>query len=211
MINNKSIEKIPEIYFLTLIDNIESIFIHGILSKNKILREKIKFKDCSNATIQTARSMRKIGDLYLHDYANLYFGKRPPMHHNMVYTQGIKQATICYLCVKSDVLLTSGMYFTDGHIIYPQTKVYNDLRYLDNLSWNILNDPFFLAKKSDGSYKYESEGNILRRKQAEVLIPYFITPKYFKRIIVFNQKTKDYIKNKIGDIITIDIDKSFYF
>ncbi|VVB88764.1 Uncharacterised protein [uncultured archaeon] len=148
-----SYKEIPEIYFLTLTDNIETIFTHGILSRNNILREKIKFKDCSNPTIQAVRSMKKIGDLYLHDYANLYFGKRPPMHYNMVYTQKIPQETICYICIKNDVLLTSDMHFTDGHIIYTQTEIYNDLKYLNKLSWNILNDPFFLAKKPDGSYK----------------------------------------------------------
>lgn len=207
----RTYEDIPEIYYITVVDNIESFLNYGILSRNEILKRKIPYKDCSNATVQSARSKINIGGLNLHDYANLYFGKRPPMHYNMVFRQGIPQQTICYICVKNDILLIPGMYFTDGHIIYSYTSVYNDIKDLDKLSWNILNDPNFLAKNSDGSYKYGNEGKIKRKKQAEVLIPHIIPPKYFKRIIVYSEDIKMRVREKIGNSINIDVDRSFYF
>lgn len=198
-------------YFITVINNTENFLKYGILSRNKILKQNIYFKDCSNPEIQSRRRIIRIGGLNLHDYANLYFGKRPPMHHNMFYTQGIPQETICYICVKNNVLLIPGMHFTDGHILNSFTNVYNNLKDLEKLSWNILNDPYFLAKESDGSYKYESEGNIKRKKQAEVLIPYIIPPLYFKRIIVFNEDASKKVGEKICNSINIDVDRSFYF
>jgi len=204
-------EDIPEIYYITLIDSIDSFLKHGILSKNDVTKKGLLINDCSDARIQGIRSTINIGGLNLHDFVNLYFSKIHPMHYNMVYTQRIPQERICYICVKRDVLLITGMYFTDGHAIYNQTKFYSDLSQLDNLAWNIINDPDFLARNPDGTYKYATHGVIKHKKQAEVLVPHEILPTMFNRIVVFNEDAKLKVKQKIDDALKIEVDRSFYF
>lgn len=204
-------EEIPEIYYITMVDFIETFLRYGILSRNDVIKQGLSIRDCSDARVQGIRSQIKIGSLTLHDFANLYFAKRHPMHYNMVFTQKITQERICYICVKRDVLLIPGTYFTDGLAIYNQTKFYQDLNQLDELSWNIIQDPHFLAKNADGSYKYGNEGIIKHKKQAEVLVPHEIPPTLFHRIVVYNEDAKTKVKQKIGETIKVEVDKSFYF
>ena len=204
-------EDITEIYYITVVDFIETFLRCGILSKNDVIKKGLPISDCSDARIQGIRDEIKVGSLDLHDYANLYFAKRHPMHYNMVRTQKIAQERICYICVKKEVLLIPDMYFTDGLAIYKQTRFYSDLRDLDNLAWDIINDPAFLAKNTDGTYKYAAHGVIKHKKQAEVLIPHEIPPAMFNRVIVFNEAAKLKVKEQINDALKIEVDRSFYF
>lgn len=204
-------EEIPEIYYITVVDFIETFLRYGILSRNDVIKKGLPISDCSDARIQDIRNGIKVGSLDLHDYANLYFAKRHPMHYNMVQTQRIAQDRICYICVKRDVLLIPGMYFTDGLAIYSQTRFYSDLGQLDKLAWDIINDPEFLARNPDGTYKYATHGVIKHKKQAEVLVPHEIPPAMFNRVIVFNEDAKLRVKQKINDDLKIEVDRSFYF
>ena len=206
-----NIDEIPEIYYITTVDQIESIIKYGILSHNLIEKKRIHHRDISNPVVQEGRSKKNVMGRNLHDYANLYFAKRHPMHYNMYFRQRIAQEEICYICIDRNILLLEDTIFSDGHAIYPTTNFYSEIDDFDKLAWDIIKDPNFLAKNPDGTYKYEGRGIIKQKKQAEVLVPNIISAEFIQRIIVNNQNTKQKIEKEINRNIKIDIDKSFYF
>ena len=67
------------LYNITSIENLESILIHGILSKNKV-SNLTRHIDISNAEVQHRRDNVVLPNgKMLHDYANLYFNPRNAM------------------------------------------------------------------------------------------------------------------------------------
>jgi hypothetical protein len=71
---------IKELHFITYIVNIPSILRLGIISRNKAVRDRVKFKDISDSEVQDRRKKKIPGiSRELHDYANLYFDAHNPM------------------------------------------------------------------------------------------------------------------------------------
>lgn len=97
---------IVELYFITDIVNVSSIFIHGILSHNLIAKKKIQHSSVANADVQ-ARRMNKVipGGKKLHDYANLYINARNPMLYVLLH----RQCELCVLRISADVLQGAGV------------------------------------------------------------------------------------------------------
>jgi len=123
---------ITDFYYLAPVDNIPSIIENGIMCRNEI--RKSPFRDVSNPEIQDARGVISVGGLTLHDYVNVFFAKRPPMFHSIVYRQKIPQQEIGYVCIDRDVLLSDGVYFSDGNARTKKTEFYCDLKDLENIS-----------------------------------------------------------------------------
>lgn len=185
---------IPEFYYITHTDNIALIIQKGILSFNK--SKNTPHFSIADDEVQSLREEKYVSGLPLHDYANVYFAKKTPMH----YVRKDSQDNLCYICVKKDILLLDGVYFTDGNAASSATKFYTDLKDLDKESWD-----FFDPEKRC----YEKEEK--RKKQAEVLVPYRIPTEKFQRIVVYDEKMFRRIRAMINKDIPINIDRNFYF
>ena len=79
---------IKELYFITPIDNMASIFKHGLLSHNKIKASRLSHKSVAHGDVQKRREDKVIpgGKRKLHDYVNLYFNPR----NSMMYSREIR-------------------------------------------------------------------------------------------------------------------------
>jgi hypothetical protein len=71
-------QKIKELHYITHIDNMLSIWKHGILCHK--LAYRLKHISVSMEEVQKKRANKKVpGGKPLHEYANLYFCARNPM------------------------------------------------------------------------------------------------------------------------------------
>src|SRR3989338_10117711 len=102
---------VKELYFITYIENVPSIFKKGIVSRNKAKKERVEFKDISNSEVQDRRKDKKIPgtSLQLHDHVNLYFDA----HNPMLSARRSENNEICVLRVYADVLDLKGVIVTD--------------------------------------------------------------------------------------------------
>lgn len=108
------------IYHMVHFDNLRSIFKRrALLSKEKVLQEKIHYHSIANDEVQGFRDRIYIWDFSkrkfrsLHSYIPFYFATRTPMLHNK-YTEGV-QDNIVIFEVSRSVLKEEGVLFTDGN------------------------------------------------------------------------------------------------
>ena len=108
------------IYHMVHFDNLKHIFERrAILSKTKVISERIIYLSIANDDVQDIRDRIYIWDFSqrkyrsLHSYVPFYFAIRSPMLHNM-FTRGI-QDEIVILAVERSVLKDQGVLFTDGN------------------------------------------------------------------------------------------------
>lgn len=104
---------IKELYFITPIDNLPSIFKHGLLSHNKIKAMRLGHKSIADDEVQKRRANKVIpgGKGKLHDYVNLYFNPR----NAMMYKRKNDHGQICVLGVNVMVLDQPNTIITDGN------------------------------------------------------------------------------------------------
>lgn len=108
------------IYHMVHLENLRNIFQRrAILSKGKVLQEKIRYHSIANDEVQGFRDRIFIWDFSkrsfrsLHSYVPFYFAIRPPMLHNK-YTEGV-QDKIAIFEVSRSILKDPGVLFTDGN------------------------------------------------------------------------------------------------
>jgi len=108
------------VYHMVHFDNLRNIFQRrALLSKEKVLQEKIHHHSIANDEVQGFRDRIYIWDFSrrkfrsLHSYVPLYFATLTPMLHNK-YTEGV-QDTIVIFEVSRSILKEEGVLFTDGN------------------------------------------------------------------------------------------------
>jgi len=106
-------DDIKELYFITPIDNIPSVFKHGLLSHNKIKALAIPHKSIADEEVQKLRAKKVIpgGKGKLHDYVNLYFNPR----NAMMFKRKDSHAQNCVLGVNAAILAEPNVIITDGN------------------------------------------------------------------------------------------------
>lgn len=121
------------IYHMVHFDNLRSIFQRrALLSKEKVLQEKIPYHSIAYEEVQTLRDRIYIWDFSrqkyrsLHSYVPFYFATRTPMLHNK-YTEGI-QDKIAIFEVSRVILKDQGVLFSDGNVSNQQLSKYRGER-----------------------------------------------------------------------------------
>jgi hypothetical protein len=113
---------IKELYFIAPIDNIASIFKHGLLSHNKIKASGLFHKSVAHGDVQKRREDKTIpgGKRKLHDYVNLYFNPR----NSMMYSRKNLHEDLCVLAVHADILTQQGIVIADGNASSNYTRFF---------------------------------------------------------------------------------------
>src|SRR5260221_7070244 len=111
------------IYHMVHFDNLRNIFQRrALLSKEKVLQEKIPYRSIAYEEVQTLRDRIYIWDFSrqkyhpLHSYVPFYFATRTPMLHNK-YTECI-QDQIAIFEVSIFILKDNDVLFSDGYVCY---------------------------------------------------------------------------------------------
>ena len=117
------------IYHMVHFDNLRNIFQRrALLSKEKVLQEKIPYRSIAYEEVQTLRDRIFIRDSStkryrpLHSYVPFYFATRTPMLH-VLYKNGIQDEIIIFEASRS-LLRDQGVVFTDGNASNQQLAKY---------------------------------------------------------------------------------------
>ena len=121
------------IYHMVHFDNLRNIFQRrALLSKEKVLQEKIPYRSIAYEEVQTLRDRIYIWDFSrqkyrpLHSYVPFYFATRTPMLHNK-YAEGI-QDQIAIFEVSRVLLKDQGVLFSNGNVSNQQLSKYSGER-----------------------------------------------------------------------------------
>lgn len=117
------------IYHMVHLENLRNIFERrALLSKEKVLQEKIAYHSIANNEVQGFRDRIFIWDFSkqkfrsLHSYVPFYFAIRSSMLHNK-YTEGVQDKIIIFEVSRS-ILRNRGVLFTNGNASNQQLSKY---------------------------------------------------------------------------------------
>ena len=207
------------IYSIIHIDNLD-IFLRrgGIYAPNYEPDDGLKYHCIHNADIQKLRHDRPVicGPCgTIHNYIPFYFGYLSPMLLQLKtgqvsgYNEG--QEPIIYLVSNVEDVVANNFpfVFTDGHGIAFETNWFDDLKNLNQVDWDMVNERYWVAD-------YDRDMDRQRRKQAEFLVYKFMPWKLINEIVVINP----YIKKKVESILShhserlhcpVRINKEWYY
>ncbi len=201
-----NISDIKELYFITPIDNITSIFEHGLLSHNKIKASRLSHKSVAHGDVQKRREDKIIpgGKRKLHDYVNLYFNPR----NSMMYSRKNLHEDLCVLAVHADILTQQGIVIADGNASSNYTRFFETSEGIRSLD----KDSVFTENWRDPDH-YE----MCRKRSAacaEALVPEQLPPSKITGIYVSNEEAQGKVASIIAGIhvdIPIIINGKMFF
>jgi hypothetical protein len=195
--------KVQALYFITPIENLESIFEHGIVCFQGA--KKLKAKSIADLDVQKRREKIIPGiNKKLHGFANLYFNPRNPM----MYKRKDLHKELCILCINPAILNVDGVIITDGNASSDYSRFEPSPAGLDNIDID-----YVFAKYWTSNDYYEG----LQRKRricAEVLVPDNVPVHFIQGIFVSctetQQKVQDFLgTNRLSESVTINTNLFF--
>jgi len=181
---------INALWYITHINNLDSILRNGILSRDNIRKNAVEIEDISDISIQRRR-------WEYHKYVPLFFADNTPMLYRVIEEYGVD---IILLEVNEEIILKRGVMFSDGNIAATGTNIFSSIGDLKCLDKEILFSRY-------GAYSPEWK----RKRSAEVLIPNKIGKEYIRVIHVQNRSIQGKVRRiikKHGLSIEVKVDLS---
>lgn len=177
--------RITELHCIMPIENIPSVMQHGILSHEQASR--LSHNDISLSDVQDRRKKEKIGNLMLHQYANLYFCARNPM----LYLRLNQKDSLCILRVSKEILKCEGIVISDRNAsAYDYVKFYESPKGLHHIDFDLVFAEYWT---DTNMFEYWRKKSI---KCAEVLVPHCVEAGYIEGAYVANETAKINLENK---------------
>ncbi len=177
--------RITELHCIMPIENIPSVMQRGILSHEQASR--LSHNDISLSEVQDRRKKEKIGNLMLHQYANLYFCARNPM----LYLRLNQKDSLCILRVSKEILKCEGIVISDRNAsAYDYVKFYESPKGLHHIDFDLVFAEYWI---DTNMFEYWRKKSI---KCAEVLVPHCIEAGYIEGAYVANETAKVNLGNK---------------
>jgi len=168
---------IRSLWYITHIDNLESILTHGILSRDECRKLPILFSDISEVQVQERRKK-------YHNYVPLFLADNTPMLYVVVCDYG---DDIILLELSNKILLLDGVKISDGNVACAETKVYDNIT---NTTLKMLNWSIIYSRKIAYSPEWK------RVRSAEILVPKNVESKIIRLIHVRSKRVMNDV-NKI--------------
>lgn len=180
---------------ITHIDNIPYILEKGLLRANSSDRSD-DFVNIGDPQVIKLRSDMIIRNIRLGDYIPFYLGPRSPMlyviqhGYNGVRRQEPQDIVYCVLRLDDVIKGNLECVFTDGHALSALTNYYGKEQ-LVNIDKIVNYDDVYASQWNNN----DSDIDLKRRKEAELLIKEDIAPGYIRGYIVYNDKAKELLKS----------------
>lgn len=208
----------PEIYHITHIDNLPSIIdAGGLWCDAEVADGRVEATGIAHQHIKNRRTNRIVpippgGALC--DYVPFYFAPRSPMlysiHHGFVAGYHGGQDNILHLVAQVDDIVQMGLpfVFSDGHAEIAISRIYNDLAYLDEIDWDLMNATWW-----NDTQEYPDRK---RKRQAEFLVhrffPWQLITKIGVRLVRIQTEVQAIIKQRNQDHYpTVDQELGWYY
>lgn len=206
-VNPLKTAKIQNVYHITEEENLPLIIKNGLLSRNMVIKYKMKFNDISDKEIQEKREEKKI-----HDYASTYLNPKNAMLYRIIKENRnvaiVEFGTDFVFEKRAEDILVSNKNAAASNAV------------IENLA-NVNIEKFLDMKKVFAQYwtdHGETLCDIKQSMQSEILVKNIIEPRWIKRIILKDYKQRTRIINLLNSYglnfkiqIDIDEDKEFYF
>ena len=183
-----------QLYYITHIDNLESILEKGILSHEKIEQLGLNYTSIYNEEVVNIRKDKSTpGGKNLWHYANLYFQPRNSMMYSVLSAK--EKECFVVVSVSNKVLGEHGVFITDGNAANNSTQFHR------------LSDGLAILKKQWKIVQSEwwNEGVGSKRKiMAECLAPIQVKPEFIRTLYVVSVATKKSVE-QIIDKRQIDV------
>lgn len=183
------------LFYITHVNNLDSILRYGILCHERITREQIQFTPIYDKTIVAGRRNRKApNENSLWNFANLYFQPRNAMLYRVLLEKSSEEIAI--LCIKPEVLNRKDIYVTVGGAGSERSpivsrndglKVLSRLRqFIDREWWSDVDDS-------------------KRLSMAECLVPDSVSPDMITAIYVASHEVREKLRKDVGELNSIEI------
>ena len=159
-------EELIELHYITPIENVRSILVHGILCH--VRAKSLGAKSIADPRVQVRRARKRIpGGLCLHEYVPLYFNARNPMmfRHKNIHEK------LCVLRVSSTILELDGVVIADCNASSDYARFRAAPEGLALIGSDVFSD----------DWRHPDPREYFRRKSricAEVLVPRRVPPEY---------------------------------
>jgi len=189
---------LPELHYITPIENVPSILQHGILSHERAAR--LKHRSVAMQEVQDRRSKVVVpgANRKLHSYANLYICARNPM----LYLR--QRERICVLSIRTGVLDLPGVIITDGNAASSYVRF---APAPDGLT--IVSRELTFAEYWTGVNQIE-QWRMKVAKCAEVLVPDRVSPEYIQHAYVASDEMKNQM-DALNTGLDVRVDGHLFF
>ena len=173
----RSIQHYPinYLYHLTSVDNMASIYRHGLMSHNSAHGHGYVQRDIADQNVIARRREKEIFGQELHDFVPLYFTYRNPM----LFRRRNIQDDVVIICVHNSLLFHPGAIFSDGNAASNRTRFFDDLNDLSAIDWECI-----------GAERWTDFDDGRRKRCAEALIPHQVKTGFFRRLIVRTERAR---------------------
>ena len=199
------------LFFITHVDNLESILKKGILSPNNVDKLGIQPKEISNESIVDARKRIWFGRKNLVDYAHVYFNpKNAFLYQKLKEYTHTKIVIIELTCDVSD----EGIYITNKNAAVegfdPKIDAVSGLDYYEIIP-KIQEDTLPIGRRWSKRKNWDSEAD-KSKLMAECLVPDKISPEHFESIHVYNSDMEEKIQSLLTEPkLKIKVDPFMFF
>lgn len=193
-----------ELYYITHVNNLQSILGIGILSHERIQQLELKYTSIYDEDIISRREYKLTpAGKSLWNYANLYFQPRNSMLFKVVHDSQINEENLVVIGVLKKVLREHGVLITDGNAANYPTQFYSYSEGLEMLKhqWPII----------QGESWNEGIGT-KRKMMAECLVPVQVKPNFLCSLHVANAAGKDRVMRIVDRRqISVLLDRHMFF
>lgn len=195
---------------ITHIDNISYINKFGLVRVDSPQRDP-NYVNIGDKKVIDVRASRDVKGYHLNEYIPFYLGPRSPMlyviQHGYNGVKLVKAEDIVYCVIRLDELVKNEVdcIFTDGHALSVLTSFYEK---------NMLPRIDEIVKYEDvysSQWNLDSDLDLKRRKEAELLVKDDLAPQYVKGFVVYNNAAKQRLLDIGVALERIAVVPGFYF
>ena len=195
---------------ITHIDNIPHIEKCGLVRANSPSRNP-NYVSIGDTEVIGIRSQRNIKGYMLSEYIPFYLGPRSPMlyviqnGYNGVQRVNADQIVYCVIRLEDIVNSKKECIFTDGHALSGLTNFYEKER-LGQINTIVSYDDVYSSQ-----WNIESDLDLKRRKEAELLIRNDLEPRFVRGYVVYNTTAKQRLESFGIEEKRIVVNSNYYF
>lgn len=211
-ISGLSKEDIEGLHYIVALDAelLESIFVEGLLSRNRVKEITKNSVDISSLAVQERRAKKKVNKIPLHDYVNLYLNANNAMMYSLTQGEISKANEFCVLHVKPNILSLKNVMMSSRNAASREAKFFSAQKtgvLYPQSSAECLSRQNYVESDSSSSSDAASDEAMedLRKieksiRQAEVLVPHRVSPSYIDAIFVASEQSKLAVENGLNAI-----------
>ena len=174
---------------ITHIDNIPHIVHNGIVKADSPLRDE-HYMSIGDRQIIRVRGEMVVKGYKISDYIPFYLGPRSPMlyviQHGYNGVQRVEPENIVYCIIRLDDLINSNIecIFTNGHAVSNLTSFFTKDR-LPQINDIVKYDDVYSSQ-----WNSETDIDLKRRKEAELLVKDDLPTQFLRGFVVYNERAK---------------------